>query len=67
MSPTADHRSDIEILTDSDTIEYPLGDTGAVTLDLSADPFGNLDIELRSTDQDGGTITVDRFNEDFDA
>jgi len=24
MSPTADHRSDIEILTDSDTIEPPL-------------------------------------------
>jgi hypothetical protein len=65
MSPTADHRSDIEILTDSDTIEYRLDDAGAVTLDLSADPSGNLDIELRSTDEDGGTITADRFNEAF--
>ena len=29
MSPTADHRSDIELLTGSDTIEYRLDDAGA--------------------------------------
>jgi hypothetical protein len=62
---TPSDRQEIALLTADDTIAYPLEDSGAVTLDLSADPSGNLDIELRSTDEDGQTITVDRFNERF--
>jgi len=59
MSPTDDHRSDIELVTDEKTSKYPLDDLGAVSFDLTVDPFGNLDIALRFTDEDGQTLTVD--------
>jgi hypothetical protein len=65
MDSTDAPLSDMELLTDSDTIEYPLDDTGSVTFSLSADPFEDPELTLRSTDEDGQTLTVDRFNEDF--
>jgi len=65
MASTDGPLSDMELLTDSDTIEYPLDDAGSVTFSLSADPFEDPELTLHSTDEDGQTLTVDRFNEDF--
>jgi hypothetical protein len=66
MSPTDPPLpEDIELLTGEDTIEYPFDDRGRVTFDLSADPFEDPELTLRSTDEDGGTLTVDRVNQSF--
>jgi hypothetical protein len=65
MPPTNALLSDVELLTDSDTIEYPLAPPAEVTLDLSADPLGDPEFTIQATDEDGGKLTVDRVNQSF--
>jgi hypothetical protein len=65
MSSTDTPLSDLKLLTAEDTIEYPLAPPGEVTLDLSADPFDDPEFTVQATDEDGETLTLDRFNERF--